>query len=144
MSSDQVSQDELIVGGLAALLIFDLLFLTWSSITVGSHAQSISLSSTATGSPDGWLGVLGLLAAIALLVDVILTNISPSTQLPALKGSRAATQAALALTATGLLAFKFLLHLGSAGGFGFWVAVLLCGGLVYVTHRVKQLDAAKR
>jgi hypothetical protein len=144
MSSDKVSQDEWIIGGLAVLLIFDLLFLTWSSITIGSHSQFVSLSSTATGSPDGWLGVLGLLAVVVLLIDVVVAQLSPQTQLPTIRGSRAATQAILAAVATGCLGFKLLIHLGSAGGFGFWVAVLLCGGLVYVTRRVQHLEGARR
>ncbi len=131
------------MGGLAVLLALDLLFLPWASLSVGSGAISISISSTATGTPDGWLGVLGLLAVLVLLADLVVDRVSPQTQLPSIRGSRAATREALAWAAAVLLGFKLLLHLGSAGGFGFWLAVVLTGGLVFMTRRVQQLQSAR-
>ena len=45
----------------------------------------------------------------------------------------------LACTAAGLLAAKFVLHLGRFGelGLGFWTAVLLVAALVAVTRRAR-------
>jgi hypothetical protein len=144
MSAPRFSQDDWILGGVAVLLVFDLLFLTWDAVTVSFGAQSHSFSDTATGAPDGWLGVLGLLAVLALLADLAIDRLSPQTQLPMIRGSRAATRSVLAWTAAGLLALKFLIHPGSAGGVGFWGALLLGGGLVYMAHRVQQLQRARR
>lgn len=141
---DSVSRDEWIVVALAVLLALDLLFLPWFELSIAAGAVSVSISSTATGTPDGWLGVLAVLAVVALLADVAAEQLSPHTELPSVGGSRARTRMLLALTAAGLLAFKLLIHLGSAGGLGFWGAVLLAGALVYTTHRVRQLEAARR
>jgi len=59
---DDFSRDDWILGGVALLLVIDLLFLPWFTISVGPF----SASTTATGDPDGWLGVLAVLAAVAL------------------------------------------------------------------------------
>lgn len=144
MTLENVSRDEWIVVVLAVLLAFDLLFLPWFELTIVGGGQAISISSTATGAPDGWLGVLALLAVVALLADVAVERLSPHTRLPAIGESRIRTRTLLALTAAALLAFKFLIHLGSAGGLGFWGALLLSGGLVWTTHRVQQLATVRR
>ncbi len=143
-SMEDVSRDEWIVIALAVLLALDLLFLPWFQLSVTGGAVTVSISSTATGIPDGWLGVLAVVAVLALLADLAAERLSPHTHLPAIGGSRARTRMVLAVTAAGLLAFKFLIHLGSAGGLGFWGAILLAGGLVFTTHRVWQLEAARR
>ena len=44
------------------LLAIDLLFLPWFEVSVGIGTLTLSASSTATGDPDGWLGVIGVLA----------------------------------------------------------------------------------
>jgi hypothetical protein len=143
VSLDKLSQDDWIVAGVAILLVFDLLFLPWFDQTISAGAQSVSITSTATGAPDGWLGVLALLAVVALLADLAIERLSPQTQLPMIGGSRAATRTLLAWTGVGLLAFKLLIHLGSAGGIGFWGALLLGGGLVYMTRRVQELETSR-
>lgn len=144
MNVNDISRDEWIVGGLALVLVLDLLFLPWSAIGVGAGAQSISITSTATGSPDGWLGVLGLLAVVALIADLIIDRLSPQGQLPSIRGSRAATRVVLAAAGVALLAFKLLLHIGSAGEIGFWAAVVLSGGLLYTTRRAQLSETAGR
>jgi hypothetical protein len=143
MIAEKLSQDDLIVAGVAVLLIFDLLFLPWFDLDVVAGAQSVSITSTATGAPDGWLGVLALLAVVALVADLAIERLSPHTQLPTIRGSRAATRVALAWIAAGLLAFKLLIHIDSAGGIGFWGALVLTGGLVYMTRRVQELETRR-
>ncbi len=98
MRLDKLSQDDWIVAGVAILLVFDLLFLPWFDQTISAGAQSVSITSTATGAPDGWLGVLALLAVVALLADLAIKRFSPQTQLPMIGGSRAATRTLLAWT----------------------------------------------
>ncbi len=55
-----ITRDEPMLGGVALLLAIDLLFLPWFEVSVGIGSVTLSASSTATGSPDGWLGVLGV------------------------------------------------------------------------------------
>jgi len=86
------------MAGIALLLAIDLLFLPWFSFSV----LSISVSFTATGSPDGWLGVLALLCTIALVADLAIARLSPQTQLRAFGGSRENTRFVLAAAAAGL------------------------------------------
>jgi hypothetical protein len=144
MKLEEISHDDWLVGGLAALLALDLLFLPWNHISVSSGAQSVSLTSTATGSPEGWLGTLALVGVLALGADLLLGWLSPHTELPTIGDSRARTRLMLVEIATGLLAFKLLLHLGSAGGSGFWIAMALCAALLYAGRRTQTLEPASR
>jgi hypothetical protein len=142
MSLDNVSRDDWIIGGLAVLLIIDLLFLPWFSITVGAGAFSISASSTATGAPDGWLGVLAVIAAIALLVDLGVERLSPQTQMPTIGASRVNTRFVLAAITAVFVALKFLFHIHfNYFGFGFWAAVVLTVALVVCSLRVSRGQA---
>ena len=72
--TDHVRRDDLIVGGLALLLVLDLLILAWFSfggtVTVGSTSISFGGSLTATDAPDGWLGVLAVISSLLILVDL--------------------------------------------------------------------------
>jgi hypothetical protein len=143
-SMETVSRDEGILAGLGVLLAFDLLFLPWYGITVTSGALSVSISNTATGPPSGWLGVLALLVVLALVVDIAIERLAPHTQVPAIGAGRANTRYVLAVVAVSLLALKLLLHFGSAGELGFWGALFLGGGLVWVAHRLRNLEAGQR
>jgi len=135
-----MSRDDWILGGLALLLAIDLLFLPWFSVTVGFGTFSISATSTATGDPDGWLGILAVIVIVALLADLAVERLSPQSQLPAIGGSRASTRLVLAAIAAVFLVLKFLFHINhfSDLGFGFWAAVVLTGGLVFAALRVSQ------
>jgi hypothetical protein len=101
---------------------------------------SISVTSTATGAPDGWLGILAMIALIALIADLAVERLSPQTQLPEIGGSRAATRFILAAAAAGFLVLKFIFHINhfSDLGFGFWVALVLSGGLVYTAMQARM------
>jgi hypothetical protein len=129
VNTEAFSREDWIFGGVALLLVIDLLFLPWFSITVGPFSASTS----GTGAPDGWLGVLAMLSALAVLVDLAVERLSPSTTLPAIGGSRGTTRFVLAAAAAGFLALKFLFNIHfSYFGFGFYAAVLLVGGLVFL------------
>jgi hypothetical protein len=139
MNVDNVSRDDWILAGIALLLAIDLLFLPWFDITVSAGAFSVSATSTATGSPDGWLGILAVLAAVALVVDIAIERLSPQTQVPAIGGSRTSTRFILAAAAAGFVALKFLFHIHfSIFGFGFWLAVVLAAALVVLAARARQ------
>jgi hypothetical protein len=135
MNTDNISQDDWILGGLALLLAIALLFFPWFDISVGPFSATF----TATGTPDGWLGVLGMIAAIAVLVDLGIERLSPQTQVPAIGGSRAMTRFVLAAIAAGFTALKFLFHIHfSLFGWGFYASVIIAGALVFYAMRARQ------
>ena len=146
MNLDAVRRDDWIVAGLALLLVLDLLILAWFSfggtVTVGSASISYGGSLTATDSPDGWLGVLAVIAALLVIVDLGLERLSPQTEIPAISGSRVMTRFVLAGAAALFMALKFLFHLGhfSNLGIGFWIGVVLVAALLYFTMQARQTE----
>jgi hypothetical protein len=136
MDLSKFTRDELILGGVAVLLAIDLLFLPWFEVSVGIGSLTLSASSTATGDPDGWLGVIGVLACVALVTDLALERLS-NAELPVVGGTRAATRLALAITAATCVAVKFILNVHfDLFGFGFWAAVALSVALVVLARRL--------
>ena len=132
MRLDNVKRDDWLLAGVAVLLVIDLLALPWFDVSVGP----LSITSTATGAPDGWLGVLAVLAAIALVADLGVERLSPQTRVPALGGSRATTRFVLAAVCALFVALKFLFHVHfSLFGFGFWLAVVLTVALIVMAAR---------
>ncbi len=144
MNTDNLSRDDWILGGVTVALIITLLFLPWFSVTV----PPFTVTATATSSPDGWCGVLALLASIALLVDLGLERVSPQTQVPSFNGSRAQTRLVLAYITAFFVALKFLLHIHfDLFGWGFWLAVVLTVALVYLAyhaHKVETVGGSRR
>lgn len=142
MNVDKVSREDWIIGALAVLLIIDLVFLPWFDSGVsGPICSVVTCSVTATGDPDGWLGVLAVLALILVIVDLAVDRFSPQTTLPSINGSRTHTRFVLACSAAVFLALKFLFNIHfSIFGFGFWAAVVLTIPLVYVTLQARNSD----
>jgi polyferredoxin len=131
---DKLTRDDRVVGGLALLLVIDLLFLPWFEVSVGPFSASF----TATDTPDGWLGILAVLAALALMADLLIERFSPQTQLPSLGGGRGQTRFMLACLTALFVALKFLFHIHfSLFGFGFWAAAVLTVALVWMAHQVR-------
>jgi hypothetical protein len=134
----KVRRDDWILAGVALVLAIDLLFFPWFDISVGPF----SASTTATGAPDGFFGVLALLCTIALIVDLAVERLSPQTRLPALGGSRASTRFALAVAIAVLLAVKFILNIHfDLFSWGFYLAVLLTAALVFLTLQARRGQA---
>ncbi len=138
MALDKFTREELLLALAALLLAVDLLFLPWFDISVGFGGLTLSVTSTGTDSPDGWLGVLGVLASLALVADLALERLT-GTDLPALSGGRAATRLALAVTAATCVAVKFILnvHFSYFGG-GFWGAAGLSVAAVWLASRLRD------
>jgi hypothetical protein len=143
---ERLSREDWVLGTLAVLLILDLLVLPWFSfgatISVGSATVSIGGSLTAVDAPDAWLGVLALLSCAFLVADLGFERLSPETHLPSIAADRETTRFVLACTAAGLIALKFVFHLGRFGelALGFWLAVLLVAALVAMTRRLRQVE----
>jgi hypothetical protein len=140
VSTENFTKDDWILVGIAALLVIDLLFLPWFSITIGPF----TVTATATSDPDGWLGVLSVLTSILLIADVALERMSPQTRVPALRGSRTETRFVLACAAAAFVALKFLFHIHfDLFGIGFWAGIILSAGLVYVASRARTAGASR-
>lgn len=145
---ERLSREDWVLGTLAVLLVLDLLVLPWFSfgatISVGSATVSIGGSLTAVDAPDAWLGVLALLSCAFLVADLGFERLSPATHLPSIAADRETTRFVLACTAAGLIALKFMFHLGRFGelALGFWLAVLLVAALVAMTRRLRQVEPA--
>lgn len=135
MKFDSVSRDDWILAGVALLLVIDLLFLPWFSITFGPFSATL----TATDAPDGWLGILAVLAAAALIADLAVERMSPGTAVPNIGGSRTQTRFVLAAVTALFVALKFLFHIHfSDFGFGFYAAVVLTVGLVWAAYQTRS------
>ncbi len=144
MNLDNVRRDDWIVGGLAILLLIALVAFPWFSIGGGSIG-GVSIPSfdfTATDAPDGWLGLLAVIALIAAVADLAVERLSPQTQLPEIGGSRTMTRFVLVAAAAGFMALKFLFHLGhfSDLGWGFWLSVVVVGALLYFAEQARAGD----
>jgi hypothetical protein len=140
---DNVTQDDWIVGGLALLLAIFLLILPWFDISVSVGAFSASASYSASGAPDGWLGILAFIAALAVVADLAIERLSPQTQVPAIGGSRTNTRFILAAIAAGFIVLKFLFHIHfSYFGWGFYVDVVVAAALVYFAAQSRMAAPA--
>jgi hypothetical protein len=143
MDVSKFTRDELILAGLALLLVIDLLFLPWFDITIAFGTFKESATSTATGAPDGWLGVLAVLTALALMAYMAIDRLAEGVELPAIGGNPATTRLVLAAIAAGFVALKFLFNIHfDAFGVGFWGAVVLSAALVAVAARARDAEPA--
>jgi hypothetical protein len=135
---DNVTREEQIVGGLALLLAIFLLILPWFDVSVGPFSATFS----ATSAPDGWLGILAFIAALALLADLAIERFAPQTQIPAV-GTRPNTRFILAVAAAAFLLLKFLFHINhfSDLGWGFYVDVIVTAALVYFAMKLRNATA---
>jgi hypothetical protein len=131
MNLESVRRDDWILGGVALLLIIDLLAFPWISYFI--------FSSTATGAPDAWAAILALIAALALLADLALERLSPEITVPTVGGSRTMTRFVLAIVVAVFVALKFLLYIHfSLFDWGFYLGVILTVALVYLTLQARN------
>ncbi len=139
MKFDSVSRDDWILAGVALLLVIDLLFLPWFSASVSVGSFSASFTATATDAPDGAFGLLAVLSAIVLIADLGVERLSPGTALPNIGGSRTQTRFVLACVTALFVVLKFVFNIHfSDFGFGFWAAVILTAGLVWVAFQTRS------
>ncbi|MHB8431501.1 MAG: hypothetical protein ACYDDZ_13425 [Acidimicrobiales bacterium] len=125
------SRRDLLVGGAALLFAIDLLFLPWVDVSAtvptinGVSFPSYSFTSSGTGAPDGFLGILAVLLALVVVGDLLLERLT-AVALPALPVSRQMARTAAAGGAFLLVLLKFVLHLHpSYLGFGCWLGIVL-------------------
>jgi hypothetical protein len=135
VNTANLTRDDRIIAVIALLLVIDLLFLPWFDISAGPFSVSL----TATDAPSGWAGILAVLAAIALIVDLAIERMSPQTQLPSVSGSRVQTRLVLAGVVALFVFLKFIFNIHfSDFGIGFWIGVILTAGLVYLAMQARK------
>jgi hypothetical protein len=83
------------------------------------------------------------MACACLIADLALERLSPETKVPTVATDRLTTRFVLSCVAGGLIALKFLFHIGRFGelALGFWLAVLLVAALIALTRRARRADA---
>ena len=126
MDLSKLSRGDRIVVATGILLVIDLLFLPWYSISI---ANFVTVTRTGVGSPDAILGILGLLIALVMAGQIGLARFTdaklPDLPVPWPRAHLLGGAAALVL-----LLLKLVLHT-SYLGFGAYVAILLAIGLAY-------------
>ena len=133
MNFDDFQREDWILSALALLLAIDLLFLPWFSFSLGPF----TLTTTATGSFDGWTAILAVLACLLIVIDIVVERVSPATTVPTLGDGRARTRFVLAAVAAGFVALKFVLHVHfSDFGSGFYGGIVLAVLLVFAAWRI--------
>lgn len=144
MDLSKFTREELILAGVAIALAFVLLFLPWFEVSIGlGSSLELSASSPGTGAPDGWLGVLGVLASLAVVADLALERLS-NANVPAIGGARGTTRLAMAIFAAVCVALKFILNVHfTLFGIGFWAAVVLAVAIVVVARRACDAERAR-
>ena len=129
MDLKKLSLGERVMGGAAVLLAIDLVALPWHRISIGIGAFSVSASRTGVESPHGFVGVLALLVALAVIARIALDEFT-SVELPALPVSWPQADLIAGIAAAALVLLKLSLET-SYLSVGAWLAVILAGAMAY-------------
>jgi len=133
MNLGKLSRGERTIVITGVLLVIDLLFLPWHSITVPYIG---SVDRNGISSPNAFLGFLAALGAAAMVAQVVVSRFTSATvpELPVL-WPRAHMIGGLAVA--GLLLLKLLLQT-SFLGFGAYLGILVAAGLAFGGYTVNQ------
>jgi|SRR6266571_4183572 len=126
MDLSKLSKGDRIVVVAGLLLVIDLLFLPWYSITI---ANLVTVTRTGVGSPDAFLGFLGMLVALVMVLQIVLARFT-DVKLPDLPIPWPRAHMLGGAVALILLLLKLVLHT-SYLGFGAYLAILLAIGLTF-------------
>jgi hypothetical protein len=130
MDFSKLSRPDAVVllGGVA--LVIGLLAFPWYH-----YSQfGITLDRTAIAAPGAVWGILGMLVAIAVVVDLVLARYVDDFTVPSLPGGRERTRAALCALMIVLLAIKFFDDVASFG-WGFYVDAVLAAAVTAAAWR---------
>jgi hypothetical protein len=133
----KLGRDEWIVAGGGCLLIIDLLFFPWLHSSASFLGEPISVSAKATAAPGALWGVLALILTIAVVVDLVLAEFSPLTQLPTTQLGRPMTRCAVAALVVFFLLMKLFAET-SFLGFGCYLGFILAILVVVGSYRYAQ------
>jgi cytochrome c-type biogenesis protein CcmH/NrfG len=129
MDLKRLSMAERITSLAAVLLLLDLLVLPWHRISIGIGAFGFTSSRTGLESPNGFLGLLAAIVAIAVVARIMLAKFS-SVALPALPVSDRQLDLIGGAVLVGLVLLKIVLET-SYLSVGAWLAVPLSGAALY-------------
>ena len=140
MDLKRLSTGERYMALAGVLLFLDLLLLPWHRISVGLGPFSVTASRSGIESPNGFLGLLALLVAVAVVARIIVSEFT-SVALPALPVSWQQADligggAIAALVVIKLLAETSYLSIGA------WLAIPLAGVMAYGAYlRYREIPA---
>lgn len=126
---------------LAGILLFlDLLVLPWHRISVGVGPFSVTASRSGIESPNGFLGLLVALVAVAVVARIIVSEFT-SVALPALPVSWQQADLIGGAAIAALVVIKLVAET-SYLSIGAWLAVLLAGVMAYGAYlRYREIPA---
>ena len=122
MDFSKLTREDLMVMGGGIVLVIGLIAFSWYSIGIGFGGLSVDRA--AVQSPYAIWGILALIVAIAIVVDLALARFSPSTQIPTTQYGRDFTRVGACALLLLFLLIKFIAHVGDFG-WGFFVDVIL-------------------
>lgn len=140
---EDVTRDDWIIGGLALLLLIDLLVFPWRSITpaqgeLGANQPTVHESFAAIKSPVRGMAILAAITLVVLMADLVVQH-GVHRRLPAIAGSRRTTRLVLAVLVAIFMALQFVLYLHfSQFGWGFYLGVILVILLVLACARASR------
>jgi hypothetical protein len=129
MDLKRLSMAERIMSLAAVLLVLDLLILPWHRITIGINDFGFTSSRSGLEAPNGFLGLLAAIVAIAVVAWIMLANFS-SVTLPTLPASDGQVGLIAGAVLVGLVLLKLVLET-SYLSVGAWLAVPLSGAVLY-------------
>ena len=133
MDLSKLSRGDRIVVIAGALVVIDLLFLPWISVSVPFIG---TVSYTGISAPNGFLGFLAALGAASMVAQVIVSRFTSAT-VPELPVPWPRAHMIGGLAVAGLLLLKLLLQT-SFLGFGAYVGILVAAGLAFGGYTVNQ------
>lgn len=123
-----LSLGERIMSLTAVLLLFDLLFLPWHRIDIGFGFGG-TFSRTGIQSPNGFLGLLAALVAVAILARVVMSKFT-TVEMPTLPMSWGRADLIAAVAIAVLVVLKLVLET-SFLSIGAWLAIPFAAALLY-------------
>jgi hypothetical protein len=111
------------------LLVLDLILLPWHRITVGIGLFGVTASRTGLESPNGWLGLLAALVAVAVVVRTLVSEFT-AAELPTLPVTWPHADLIAGIAVAALVALKLVAET-SYLSVGAWLAVPLAAAMAY-------------
>src|SRR5438874_1195651 len=129
MDLKKLSLGERIMSLTGVLLLLDVLILPWHRISIGFGGFGITASRRGIQSPNGFVGLLIALVAIAVVTQIVLSEFT-SVELPALPVTWEQAALIAGAAAAALVLLKLVLET-SYLSIGAWLAVPLAGAMAY-------------
>ncbi|MHB8325399.1 MAG: hypothetical protein ACYDEA_12125 [Candidatus Dormibacteria bacterium] len=144
MDWKKLSPVDWVVGAAGLLLVIDLVALPWIDVSYAYGPFGASITASGVSGPDGFLGWLAVLLALAAVADLGLERLT-TVQLPELPMAGPQLRAAGAVAALVLVLLEFILHLDPRYlGFGCWLALVAAAVFAVAAIRSRQEGALER